>query len=552
MAEERKDDSSSLRNTSWSNLSDLTGITLGKYRLIEKLGQGGMAQVYKAYQPDLERYVAIKVLHPHLTGDEEFAARFRHEAKAIAALEHPHIVRVYDFDANGGLAFLVMEYLSGTSLKARLRELNALHAHIEFAETVRLVAALADALAYAHHRGVIHRDVKPSNVILTTDGRPVLSDFGIARIIDATIITNSSGSVGTPAYMSPEQGKGDSGDERSDIYALGVVMYQLSTGHLPFDADTPYAIILKHMTAPLPPPRTLRPDLPEAIERVILKALAKNPSDRYQTAAEFASAVRAAIEPPTVPAPPIDFSPAPVRHRSFELFNHRPAWLNLVLVLFTMALCVILFMVSAPWRTELFLAKLAQQTHTDSARSTLTVQGPNMIVDTWLDPDTPDESWHTAEFAQLQGADKPDRILLAANITRVPTEAAIISATLGVRVVRWGNDPFSGKIVLHQMATLWRASIATYNTPWSAPGLIAGRDYDRTPLDIAPLPESGWVTLNVTPAVVAWHERSRLGGGLLLMLSEDSHPSAHFRVYMTDHPDSASRPILTIAYQAAQ
>ena len=207
MTGERRDDPQPSRKTPQSNLSDLTGTTLGKYRLVEKLGQGGMAQVYKAYQPDLERYVAAKVLHPHLTGDEEFAARFRHEAKAIAALEHPNIVRVYDFDTDDGrVAFLVMEYLSGTSLKARLRDLNLLHAQMEFAEAARIIAALADALDYGHRRGVIHRDVKPSNVILTSEGRPVLTDFGIARILDATVITGSSGTVGTPAYMSPEQG----------------------------------------------------------------------------------------------------------------------------------------------------------------------------------------------------------------------------------------------------------------------------------------------------------------------------------------------------------
>ncbi len=254
---------------------DLAGKTVGKYRLVEKLGQGGMAQVYKAYQPDLDRYIAVKILHPHLTGDPEFEARFRREARAVAALEHPNIVRIYDFDTAEGLAFLVMECVEGTNLRTRLREMTGRGELMELAEVGRITGALADALDYAHRQGVVHRDLKPSNVLIDAEGRPVLNDFGVARMLDATAITDSGSTPGTPAYMSPEQGQGQPGDARSDIYALGVLLYQLCTGHVPFDADTPYAIILKHITAPLPPPRTLRPDLPEAIERVILKAMAK-------------------------------------------------------------------------------------------------------------------------------------------------------------------------------------------------------------------------------------------------------------------------------------
>ena len=274
---------------------DLTGEMLGKYRLVEKLGQGGMAQVYRAYDPDLDRYVAVKLLHPHLTGDEEFTARFRREARAVAALEHPHIVRVYDFGAEGELAFLVMEHLEGISLKEQLRELNCHGGLMELEEVVRIVSALADALDHAHRNGLVHRDLKPSNVIITTDGRPVLTDFGIARMVDATVITESGGTLGTPAYMSPEQCRGEPGDVRSDIYSLGVLLYRLCTGRVPFDADTPYAVILKHITAPLPPPRSVRPDLPEAVERVILKALSKEPDDRYQTAGDLGRSLRAAL-----------------------------------------------------------------------------------------------------------------------------------------------------------------------------------------------------------------------------------------------------------------
>ena len=263
---------------------NVAGKTLGKYRLVEKLGQGGMAQIYKAYQPDLDRYVAIKILHPHLTADEAFALRFQREARAVAALDHPHIVRVYDFDTEDDLAFLVMEHLQGVSLRSMLHDLDCQDKLLELEEVERIVGALADALDHAHRRGIVHRDLKPSNVLFTPAGRPVLTDFGIARMVDTTIITESGGTLGTPAYMSPEQGEGESGDARSDIYALGVLLYQLCTGRVPFEGDTPYAVILKHITAPLPSPRSVRPDLPVAVEKVILKALSKHPDDRFHTA----------------------------------------------------------------------------------------------------------------------------------------------------------------------------------------------------------------------------------------------------------------------------
>lgn len=347
MAEESESNPASVHEPTRANPTDLTGTTLGKYRLVEKLGQGGMAQVYKAYQPDLDRYVAIKVLHPHLTSDEEFAARFRREARAIAALEHPHSVRVYDFDTDHDLAFIVMEYLTGASLKARLRDLSCRNEYMPLAEAQHIIGALADALDYAHAHGVIHRDIKPSNVLITTDGRPVLTDFGIAKMIDATIITGSSSSLGTPAYMSPEQAKGEPGDARSDIYALGVMLYQLCTNHLPFDADTPYAIILKHLTAPLPPPRSLRPDLPEPVEQVILKALAKEPDDRYQTAAEMGAAIRAAVAPALksarAPAAPFKFAFNRLRTHLASLSRGALIWQSAALIAITILICIVIF-----------------------------------------------------------------------------------------------------------------------------------------------------------------------------------------------------------------
>jgi len=558
MAGEREGDGQSSRNPSGANLSDLTGTTLGKYRLVEKLGQGGMAQVYKAYQADLERYVAVKILHPHLTSDEEFAARFRREAKAVAALEHPNSVRVYDFDTNHGLAFLVMEYLEGVNLKARLRELDSRDERMSLPEAGRIVSALADGLDHAHRHGVIHRDVKPANVILTTDGRPVLTDFGIARMVDATLITGSSGSLGTPAYMSPEQGQGEPGDARSDIYALGVILYQLCTGHLPFDADTPYAIILKHLTAPLPPPRSLCPDLPEPLERVILKALAKNPDARYQSAGEMGNAVRAAVGLRTFPPSRVAelALPSALTRVAGKFFARRSAiWQSIALVAVTMLVCIILFWLSAPWRTQRYLSRLTLVPVTpavEADRTMLIIQGPGLVDETWLDPDAPDATWNTADRIQLQGPLKPDRILIGFNLSRLPPNATNISANLMLRVEPWGATSFPGKIAAYLLLTPWKPSSATYNSPWSQPGLLAGQDYDPSPIDLVPMPETGWVTLNVTRAVVTWQSQNRVTGGLVLMLTEDSHSASRYWVYTTDHADQAYRPTLRIVYKAAE
>lgn len=270
---------------------DLIGKTLGKYELRERIGRGGMAEVYKGYHAALDRNVAIKILHPFLGEDPAFKERFETEARNIAKLRHPNIVQVYDFDHDDrrDLYYMVMEYIGGPTLSARLMALEFQGLHFTVMEAVSITRKLADALAYAHSRGMVHRDIKPGNVMFDADGRVVLTDFGIARIVSGPSMTASGSMVGTPAYMSPEQGLGQSGDHRSDIYSLGVVLYQLVTGTIPFGGDTPIAIVLKHVNDPLPPPSNLNPDIPDGLERIIYKALSKAPEDRYQQVEEMAA-----------------------------------------------------------------------------------------------------------------------------------------------------------------------------------------------------------------------------------------------------------------------
>ncbi|NDJ33962.1 MAG: protein kinase [Chloroflexi bacterium] len=266
------------------------GKRLGRYEIIDRVGRGGMAEVYKARQTSLDRFVAIKVLHPFLGEDPEFKNRFEREARNVAQLRHPNIVQVYDFDFDPQreLYYMVMEFIDGQTLRTRLLGLDASKKIMSIPEAIKITRDLAHALAYAHDRGMIHRDIKPANVIFDSDGRVVLTDFGIARIVTGPSMTTSGSMVGTPAYMAPEQGLGQSGDHRADIYSLGVLLYHLVTGDVPYQAETPIAIVLKHVNDPLPPPSERNPKIPEGLERVIYKSLAKSPENRYQNVREMA------------------------------------------------------------------------------------------------------------------------------------------------------------------------------------------------------------------------------------------------------------------------
>ncbi len=272
----------------------LEGQTLGKYRVLEPLGSGGMARVYRGYHPQLDRFVAIKVLRSDLVDDEAFLGRFRREAQAVAGLRHPNIIQVYDFDAQDDIYYMVMELLDGDTLHARLNEYRVRREPMPYGDMVRILLDVLDGLAYAHQEGMVHRDIKPANVLLTRRGQAVVADFGIAQIVGGTRHTVSGALLGTLNYMAPEQGLKGVSDARSDLYSLSVVFYEMLTRQPPYDADTPLAILMKHVNDPLPLPRDIEPSIPEAFERIVLKGLSKQPEDRYQKAAEMAQALQQA------------------------------------------------------------------------------------------------------------------------------------------------------------------------------------------------------------------------------------------------------------------
>lgn len=271
--------------------ASMIGKTLGSYRIIEQVGMGGMATVFKAFDTNTDRYVALKILPEHLSTNAGFRTRFHREAKAIAKLEHLHILPVFTYGEEGNIAYLVMRYMQAGTLSELIAK-GPLPLH----EIDRLLSQMASAIDYAHDQGILHRDVKPKNILLDEYGNTYLTDFGIAKIVETTTDLTGNSILGTPMYMSPEQCLGDKNlTPATDIYSLGIVLFEMLTGRPPFDAETPIAVIHMQLNAPLPLPRSLRPDLPEGVERVVLKALAKTPENRYDRAEEMASAFHQAI-----------------------------------------------------------------------------------------------------------------------------------------------------------------------------------------------------------------------------------------------------------------
>ncbi|GAB4481119.1 MAG: hypothetical protein OHK0031_02780 [Anaerolineales bacterium] len=262
---------------------------IGRYEIKSELGRGGMATVYKAYDPRFEREVAVKVLPHEMLHDPQFRVRFEREAKTVALLEHPAIVPVYDVGEEDGQPYFVMRYMNGGDLAGRIKQ-----SPLSVVDTAHLMEKIAPALDEAHEKGIIHRDLKPANILFDRSGEPYISDFGIAKLTQASGATVTGGAIiGTPAYMSPEQGQGESVDGRSDIYALGVIAYEMLTGRQPYQADTPMAIVVKHITEPVPHILDVNPNLPLGLEKIIETAMAKNRDERFATTREFAAALSA-------------------------------------------------------------------------------------------------------------------------------------------------------------------------------------------------------------------------------------------------------------------
>ncbi|MDY7076981.1 MAG: protein kinase [Chloroflexota bacterium] len=292
--------------------NNLLGTRLGKYQIHAEIGRGGMGTVYKGYDPALDRYVAVKVLAPHLVWEKEFVERFLREARAAARLKHAHIVTIHDVGQAEGWYYFVMEYLEGPALTDFIRQRGPL----PLDEVIRILRPLADALDYAHHQGLIHRDVKPGNVIVGPAGHVTLTDFGIARAARETRLTTTGAIVGTPEYMSPEQAQGLTVDARSDQYSLAVVAYEILSGRVPFEAESTLALLHKIVYEPPSPIYQVQPGLPAGIEPVMNKVLSKEPGDRYANVSAFVEALGLALageevvkrptlvlEPETAPAP---------------------------------------------------------------------------------------------------------------------------------------------------------------------------------------------------------------------------------------------------------
>jgi formylglycine-generating enzyme required for sulfatase activity len=281
----------------------------GRYRIEEKLAEGGMATVYKAYDPNLRRTVAIKLIHPHLSTDPEFVRRFEQEAASVAQLRHPNIIQVYDFNYDAGVHYMVLEYVDGQTLQDLLKALNISNQRLPLTTTVPIMATICDAVTYAHRKAMIHRDLKPANVMLNQRGEPILMDFGVAKMLGETQHTMTGAVIGTALYMSPEQAQGAAIDSRTDIYSLGVMLFEMITGRPPFEGNSAVAIMMKHVNDPVPDICEIDENVPDELVVIVQKALAKDPAQRFQTAAQMGAALRS-VDAALRTSPPTMLSPA--------------------------------------------------------------------------------------------------------------------------------------------------------------------------------------------------------------------------------------------------
>lgn len=266
---------------------------IGKYEIVEKRGEGGFGVLFRAWDTVIERVVALKVLHPQFASNERLSAWFKREAKAMARLNHQNIVTIHNFEIESGRHFIVMEYVDGDNVSEMLKK----NGPLPIDDAIKIVLQLADGFGYAHQGGIIHRDIKPSNIMVDPSGKVKITDFGIAKILDDTKLTKTSSGAGSLHYMSPEQIDGKTVDARSDIYSLGITMYQMVTGKVPFTDDSEYVVMRAHLNQEPTPPAQLRPDTPPALESVILRMLAKKPDDRYESMKSMSVELRRAFDP---------------------------------------------------------------------------------------------------------------------------------------------------------------------------------------------------------------------------------------------------------------
>ena len=261
----------------------------GRYEIKSELGRGGMATVYRAYDPLFDREVALKVLPREMLHDPQFRSRFDRELKIVAGLEHPAIVPVYDVGEEDGQPYFVMRYMSGGSLSSEIEK-----GKFSLEDAARIIEKVSQGLAYAHKKGIVHRDLKPDNILFDNTGAPFISDFGVAKLTESTSSLTGSGVIGTPAYMSPEQAQGNDIDGRSDVYGLGVIVYQMLSGQQPYSADTPMGVVVKHITEPVPEILKTLPSLPSEVDNLIKTSMAKDRTKRYSTAIDLAKALNVA------------------------------------------------------------------------------------------------------------------------------------------------------------------------------------------------------------------------------------------------------------------
>ncbi|HKJ38709.1 MAG TPA: FHA domain-containing serine/threonine-protein kinase, partial [Anaerolineales bacterium] len=269
-----------------------------RYKIEALLGKGSMSSVYKALDPKLKRTVAVKLIHPHLSRDDNFVRRFKTEAATIAAFRHPNIVQVYDFDYDGENYFMVMEYIAGGSLQELLKHLKNTNTQMPLEQAVNITISVCDALSYAHAQGMIHRDIKPANIMLTSEEQPILMDFGLVKILNATSHTSTGAIIGTARYMPPEIINDEPADERSDIYSLGITLYELLSSEPPFDADSVLTLLMMHLNDPVPNLNLFRQGISLELAYVIKKSLEKDRNNRYSAVEEMAGDLRRILSTP--------------------------------------------------------------------------------------------------------------------------------------------------------------------------------------------------------------------------------------------------------------